>query len=274
MHTTFLKLACLLIVGGLIVSACNMPENDVAIEVTSTQTEEPSTPTQTAKVLPTNTETVTATETLVPEPSETATPEAVKADVVRETNCRTGPAGNYDLIARYQVGQLLEVVAKDLGNGYFFVKNPEKAEEQCYLLAQNIKVTGDTDALPKLTPLPSPTAAPYFNVTFKKFDICEGTNFALFTVENTGSAPFRSAYIKVTEQKGKSVEQALNAFDLFSRCVLAKNIAPLDPGGIGYVHTPPFKWSGHGSKLRAVIMLCTEKSLKGTCVTQTVDIKD
>jgi hypothetical protein len=142
------------------------------------------------------------------------------------------------------------------------------------LLAQNIKVTGDTEPLPKFTPQASPTAAPYFKVTFKKFDTCDGTDFALFTVENTGSAPFRSAYIKVTEQKGKSVEQALNAFDLISRCVLAKNIAPLNPGGIGYVHSPPFKWPGHGSKLRAVIMLCTEKSLKGTCVTQTVDIKD
>jgi hypothetical protein len=141
-------------------------------------------------------------------------------------------------------------------------------------LAQNIKITGDTETLPKFTPMPSPTAAPYFNVTFKKFDTCEGTDFALFTVENTGSAPFRSAYIKVTEQKGQSVEQALNAFDLISKCVLAKNIAPLNPGGIGYVHSPPFKWSGHGSKLRAVIMLCTEKSLKGVCVTQTVNIKD
>src|SRR5215207_6591688 len=142
MHTTFHKLASLLIIGGVILSACNMPVNDVPIEVTSTQTEEPSTPTKTARVVPTNTETVIATETLVPEPSETATPEVPKAEVVRETNCRTGPAGNYDLIATYQVGQPLEIVAKDLGNGYFFVKNPEKTEEQCYLLAQNIKVTG------------------------------------------------------------------------------------------------------------------------------------
>ncbi len=274
MRTTFLKLASLLLIGGLVLSACNMPVNDVPVEVTSTQTEEPSTPTEKVEILSTETPSVTATETQTPEPSETATPEVPKAEVVRETNCRTGPAGNYDLIAKYQVGQLLEVVARDLGNGYFFVKNPEKAEEQCYLLAQNIKVTGDTEALPKFTPQPSPTAAPYFKVTFKKFDTCEGTDFALFTVENTGSAPFRSAYIKVTEQKGKSVEQALNAFDLISRCVLAKNIAPLNPGGIGYVHSPPFKWSGHGSKLRAVIMLCTEKSLKGTCVTQTVEIKD
>jgi hypothetical protein len=56
--------------------------------------------------------------------------------------------------------------------------------------------------------------------------------------------------------------------------VLAKNIAPLDPGETGYVASPPFKWSGHGGRLRAVIMACTEQNLKGTCVTQSLDIKE
>ena len=273
MRTTFFQLFCFLIIGVLALSACNLPASNATAEVTITQTEEP-TLTEQVEVIPTETPTVTATETPIPEPSATSTPELPKAEVVRETNCRIGPAGNYDLVAKYPVGQLLDIVAKDLGAGYWFVKNPEKADEPCYLLAQNITISGDTSALPKFTPQPSPTAAPYFKVSFKKFDSCEGTDFALFTVENTGSVPFRSAYIKITEQKGDSVEQALNAFDLISKCVLAKNIAPLNPGGSGYVHSTPFKWSGHGSKLRAVIMLCTEKSLKGICVTQTVEIKD
>jgi len=222
----------------------------------------------------TETPTVTATETALPEPSATATPEAPKAEVVRETNCRMGPAGNYDLVATYQVGQKLEVVAKDLGAGYWFVKNPAKPDEQCYLLAQNITISGDASVLPKFTPRPSPTAAPYFNVTFKKFDSCRGDDFALFIVENVGSVPFRSAYVKVTDQKvNKSVEQALNAFDQFVGCVLAKNIAPLNSGATGYVTSPPFKWAVNRDKLRAVIMLCTEKDLKGTCVTQSIDVK-
>lgn len=274
MRTTFFSLFSLLIILALTLSACNLPSNatdeiastteppTATIELTATSTE----------VLATTTPTATATETPLPEPS--ATPEPPIAEVVRETNCRVGPAGNYDLVATYQVGQKLEVVAKDLGAGYWFVSNPEKPEEQCYLLAQNIKITGDTAALPKFTPRPSPTAAPYFNANFKKFDTCEGEDFALFTVENAGSVPFRSYYIKVTDQKvSKSVEQVLNAFDLRVRCVLAKNIAPLNPGETGYVYSPPFKWSATGNKLRAVIMICTEKDLKGTCVTQTLEVK-
>ncbi len=280
MRTTFFQLFGFLSIMGFVLSACNLPASSAATEPappveSSTPTTAitiESTATPTSQV--TETPTVTVTETPIPEPSATVTPEAPKAEVVRETNCRVGPAGNYDLVATYQVGQLLEVVAKDLGAGYWFVRNPGKTEEQCYLLAQNIRITGDTAALPKFTPLPSPTAAPYFNVSFKKFDSCKGQDFALFIVENVGSVPFRSAYIKVIDQKvNKSVEQALNAFDQFAGCVLAKNIAPLNSGATGYVSSPRFDWTVNRDKLRAVLMLCTEKDLKGTCVTQTIDVK-
>jgi hypothetical protein len=281
MRTTLFPISYLLTIGALLLSACNLPDNSVAggvpspteqtgttatgtVELTTTQT----------KVAVTQTSTMTATETPLPEPSSTPTLEIPIAEVVRESNCRVGPAGNYHLVATYQVGQKLEIVAKDLGGGYWFIRNPEKSEEQCYLLAQNIKITGDTSALPKFTPQPSPTAAPYFNVSFKKFDACKGEEFALFVVENVGSIPFRSAYIKVTDQRAnKSVEQALSAFDQIVGCVLAKNIAPLDPGATGYVTSPPFKWKVNEDKLRAVIMLCTEKNLKGICVTQNIDVK-
>jgi len=272
MRRTFLQLYCLLLSGALILSACNLPVREATAEaVTETAI---STATVELTATPTNTATATATETLTPEPSATATMELPLAEVVRKTNCRTGPAGDYDLVAEYEVGQMLQVVARDLGAGYWFVQNPEKPEEQCWLLAQNIRVNGDTAALPKFTPPPSPTAAPYFNARFKKFDSCTGNDFAIFTVENAGSVPFRSAYIKLTDLRvNRSVEQALNAFDQFVGCTLAKNIAPLNQGQTGYVNTPPIHWNARSNKLRAVIMLCTEQNLKGTCVTRTVDVK-
>ena len=277
MRTSFLRLFSLLTTGILILSACNLPVNQATAEVpkqteTSTATlESTASPTE---IIPTETPTATATETLPPEPSATATIEIPMAEVVRETNCRIGPAGHYDLVAKYQVGQPLQVVAKDLGAGYWFVQNPDKPEEQCYLLAQNIKINGDTSALPKFTPQPSPTAAPYFEVKFRKFDTCDGDDFAVFTVENIGSAPFRSAYIKVTDLRvNKSVETALNAFDLYVGCTLARNIAPLKQGETGFVNSPSFNWNARNNKLNAVIMLCTEQNLKGTCVQQSVAVK-
>ena len=221
----------------------------------------------------------TATETPLPVgvfPTDTLTPtlEPVFAEVMKETNCRIGPGGAYDLVTTFQTGARLEVAARDLGGGYIVVKNPEKPEEQCYILANNVKIEGDTSLLPQYTPLASPTAAPNFTATFKKFDTCKGDVLAQFIIQNTGSVPFLSAYIKVTNLKtGQSAEQAVNAFDQTVGCVIAKNIAPLDPGATGYLSTPVFKNDPRGNKMRAVIQVCTEKALKGTCVTTTIEMK-
>ena len=275
MRKTLVPLVCLLAIGGLVLSACNLPGSEAAAE-TLTPTEPPSatiepsfTPTEAP---PTETPTITPTETLTPEPSATSTPEPPMARVGRETNCRIGPAGNYDLVATYQDGQMLEIIARDLGAGYWFVRNPDNPDEQCYLLANNVTITGDPSVLPQYTPLPSPTAAPYFNVSFRKLDVCKGDDFAIFDVENTGSVPFRSAYVRVTDSKvSQTVEHVLNAFDLWTGCIIARNIAPLNGGESGYLHSPPLKWNSHGHKLQAVFQLCTEKDLKGTCVIRTVE---
>src|SRR5512138_132528 len=273
MRKTFFHLLGFLTVAALVLSACNLPS--ATSEVTAQPSATATIPTATQTAAPTETTTVTSTETMTPEPSATATPQPPMADVLRESNCRSGPGGLHELVAKYPVGQEVEIVARDLGGGYWFVRNPQKPEEQCYLLGQNIKITGETTALPQFTPLPSPTAPPDVKITFKKFDVCEGSNYALFVVENVGSVPFRSAYIRVTNRKlNQVVEQSLNAFDMRVKCVLAKNIAPLNPGGTGYVASPKFTWSGRGQKLQAVIMICAEKDLKGACVTKTIEIKD
>lgn len=281
MRKTFFQLFCSLTVMAWVLSSCNLPVNNSTSE---SQTEVPAAiatatkdlaATQTSKALPTDTPTLTPTETLTPEPSATSTPELPKAKVVRETNCRIGPGGMYDKVATYQVDTMLVVVAADLGGGYWFVQNPDKPEEQCYLLAQNVRIEGDTATLPKYTPMPSPTAVPDIKVSFRKFDTCQGKDFAAFIVENIGNAEFRSVYIRMTDLKvDKSVETALNAFDQHNGCVLVKNISPLEPGSSGYVETPPITWNARGHRLRVTIMTCTDPGLKGTCVTKTIEVKE
>ncbi len=193
---------------------------------------------------------------------------------MKETNCRTGPGSHYDLVATYQASTHLLVLARDLGGGFIFTQNPAKPEQQCYVLANNVKLTGDTSILPQITPLSSPTAAPGFTATFKKFDLCKGNVFAQFDILNTGSIPFRSAYIKVINLRtNESAEKSVDAFDLYTGCIIAKNIAPLDPGATGYLSSESFLHDPRGNKMRAIIQACTEKGLKGTCVNTVVEIK-
>jgi len=260
-------------------TACNLPGSTPVVPATEEMTAMPVPPTDTP--LPSPTEMVTetpaptATETLTPEPSATPTIAIPVAEVVRETNCRTGPAGNYDLVSIIAPGTQVEIIAADLGPEYYwYIRNPENPEQGCWLLAQNMKVAGDVSILPAFTPLPSPTQAPAITIAFKKFDTCKGSYFARFTVTNTGDIQFRSAYIRVTNTKTNEVtEQSLNAFDLTEGCIIAKNVAPLLPGQTGHLDSPPFKKDPRGHRLAVVIMACTEQNLKGVCVTQTLDVK-
>jgi len=140
------------------------------------------------------------------------------------------------------------------------------------MLQTSLTISGDLTPLPAFTPPPSPTLAPDFTVTYKNIDSCKGNAFVRFTVVNTGSAGFRSAYIKVTNLKNNEVtQQAVNAFDLTVGCVVAQNIAPLGIGQTGYLQSDVFqKSSPKGQKMQAVFQLCTEQNLKGSCVTQTL----
>lgn len=260
--------------------ACNMPSSGApqATPEQATPLPPPSdTPIPTVTEAPSETATpaATATETETPEPTTTPTIAVPIAEVFRETNCRTGPAGNYDLVVVIAAGTMVEVTAQDLGAGYYwYIRNPENPEQGCWLLAQNAKVAGDTSELPAFTPMPSPTSAPAFKVTFKNFDICKGSYFARFVVTNTGDVQFRSAYIKVTNTKTNEVqEQSLNAFDLTEGCIIAQNVAPLLPGKTGHLDSPRFNKDPRSHRLTAVIMVCTEQNLRGVCVTQTLDVK-
>jgi hypothetical protein len=289
------RIFCALSAVILAASACALPmaapvsptpEMPTAPALAASATAQPATLEPTASPLP-PTETAVPENTATPAPTDTATLpvgvfptdtpsptlEPVIAEVMKETNCRKGPAGNYDLVTTFQAGVKLVVVARDLGGGFVFVQNPDKPEEFCYVLSNNIKVTGDTEVLPQFTPLASPTAAPNFSAKFKKYGVCKGQQYAMFDIVNTGSVPFRSAYIKVTNLKNnESTEKVVDAFDLYTECIIAKNISPLDPGATGYLSGAPFLKDPRGQKVRAIIQVCSEKSLKGSCVNTVIEI--
>lgn len=263
----------------LLLTGCNLPLSPLQTPTPeATETPQPSeTPTPSA----TPTETLTLTPTLTPtetntlEPSPTPTIEIPVAEVFRETNCRTGPAGNYDLVVVIAPGTEVEVIAADLGPQYYwYIRNPENSEQGCWLLAQNMTVSGDTSFLPAFTPIPSPTRAPSIRIEFKNLDTCKGDYFARFTVTNTGDVQFRSAYIRLINRKtGDVSEQSLNAFDLTEGCIIAQNVAPLLPGKSGHFDSPRFKKDPRGQRFDVVFMACVEQNLKGACVTQTLEIR-
>ena len=161
--------AIVLFAGGL---ACNLS--------TSSPTDEPAEQAETAiagtvaarvaesavpEVTEVDTEATTAPS--VPEQSPTpppaqatatsSAPEIPMVSVSINTNCRTGPSRSYDLRGALLVGETEEIVALSTVPNYLYITNPDRQGEFCYLWGEYSTVVGDTQALPKFTPLPSPT---------------------------------------------------------------------------------------------------------------------
>ena len=89
--------------------------------------------------------------------AEPSTPGIPMVSVSINTNCRTGPGISYDLRGALLVGETEEIVAVSTAPNYWYIKNPDRPGEFCYLWGEYATVVGETQALPKFTPLPSPT---------------------------------------------------------------------------------------------------------------------
>lgn len=277
MYSKYFRLLCVFMILLMATMACNLgaatdttatpiPTTVIGEDIpTATDTE---IPTETATLEPT----LTPSETPNLEPTATPTVGMPVASVNKDTNCRMGPAGNYELVVALKAGDAVDVVARDLGAGFVFIQVADQPDQSCWVLESSLTITGDVTPLPAYTPPPSPTLAPNFTVKYKNTDTCKGDVYVRFIITNTGSSNFRSAYLRVTNLRtGEVAEQSVNAFDLMTGCIIAQNIAPLTVGSTGYLQSPEFKKSPKGQKMRAAFQLCTEQFLKGSCATQSLE---
>ncbi|MCH8095078.1 MAG: hypothetical protein IH953_10845, partial [Chloroflexi bacterium] len=89
--------------------------------------------------------------------AKTPTPPVPMLSVSLNTNCRTGPGRSYDYRGALLVGEAEEIVARSSVPNYWYITNPDRPGEFCYLWGEYATVVGNTKALPEFTPLPSPT---------------------------------------------------------------------------------------------------------------------
>jgi len=154
--------------------ACNLPAGNATptpdVELTLTSLAQAlETPTPSAPP-----ETPTPENTAAPD--STPTPSVPTVSVSVNTNCRTGPGTQYDLVGGVNVGQSAVVVGKSTSTGYWIINNLN-GSGTCWLWGQYATVSGNTANLPEYpvppTPTPSPTPtlappAPVNNLTVNK----------------------------------------------------------------------------------------------------------
>lgn len=156
----------------LAILACNLPFEQVAppdeiqtaaaltLQAVLTPTGTPSiplTPSKTKTSAPEITETDSAgslTATITP------TYSVPMLTVLEQTNCRTGPGEEYEIIVTYLAGKKLEIAGRyDPGN-FWLVKSNESPTGTCWLWGQYTEATGSYWAVASVTPPPTATSAP------------------------------------------------------------------------------------------------------------------
>lgn len=121
--------------------------------------------------------------TSTPEPTQTsapivtATPAKVFVTVSANTNCRSGPGADYEIVGALTIGQQAEVVGQSSTTNYWIINNPNSTGT-CWLWAEYATITGETaglqevDVPPTVTPLAA--LAPVINRVAVRFDSSSG----------------------------------------------------------------------------------------------------
>ena len=145
----------------LVIQACNLPSsadpNQPGSALTITALAAAPTPAAPGQ------DTQTPLPQFTPTIALTPTPLIPIVTVSQNTNCRTGPSTQYDLIGALLVGETAEVVGKNSATNYLVIKTPG-GSGTCWLWGQYATVSGNISLIPEVaippTPTPSPTPTP------------------------------------------------------------------------------------------------------------------
>ncbi|MCI0518909.1 MAG: hypothetical protein L0Z70_01465 [Chloroflexi bacterium] len=226
-------------------------------------------------------------ETPTPTPAATETPSATPTSAAplisasTATNCRPGPGKVYEPIKGVlPVGIKVEVVGRNSNSTWWYIQNPGKAGDFCWVWGETTTVEGNAAALPVLTPPPPPPTATFtptpgagFSASFRLVHNCSGNPTAIFEVKNTGGAPLHSMELRIDDLTDSDTLFGPSSHDApfmgsTGECPPGGDLLPAGKtlfigGAIGGGN------SGH--QARARIKLCTQNGLGGSCIEKTIE---
>jgi hypothetical protein len=241
--------------------------------------------TMTAAVTVTATVAPTLTETATLPPTDTPTVEVVTLTLSGNTNCRKGASTYFPVIVTYPAGAVVEVLARNPANDYFYVRAAESESGGCWIWKEFTSFTGNLESLvvytPVPTPLPTATNTPppgaNFNAQFVGLTSCGSGVAANFNITNTGFYTLQSVRIKnsVAGTAG-ALTHTSNSFSQWSGGAKYATLGEIAGGKSMIVTTCEpggFTSSPSGKEVTAEITICLKDDLAGACKTQNVVYK-
>jgi len=222
-----------------------------------------------------------------PTPIFTATPTLTPTSIVPmisasvATNCRLGPSILYSPpVGVLNVGDQAEVHGRNDAGTWWYISNPSRPGQFCWVWGETTRVEGATVTLPVITPPPLPptptsTSTPgvVFSAAYDNSHDCGGVRTAIFKITNSGGSDLQSMSLKIEDLNTSTTlfgPHTSNApfMATSSECPEGGDLLP---AGRTYYVGGAIGPGNSGHTARATIKLCTANGLGGVCVERTVD---
>ncbi|MEP0804638.1 MAG: hypothetical protein HRF47_04080 [Chloroflexota bacterium] len=149
----------------------------------------------------------TSTPTPADESTATITPtySVPMLRLLENTNCRSGPGQDYEVLYTYLVWKELEIIGAYPQLNYWLVKSPESPTGQCWLWGQYAEVKGSYWVVPSVTPPPTATKAPPAAPSIQEWTFNCNAGQMTVTIKWTDRAADESGY-RIIRNEGTAAE--------------------------------------------------------------------
>lgn len=221
----------------------------------------------------------TALPTATLPPTLTPTLAGVWLSVLENTNCRSGPGTMYDWVTLISAGQMVEALARNSINDYYYVRNPNASSGFCWLWSQYSSISGNITTLPVFTPQPtptvaSPTPAANLSISFAGLESCPPEYALSFKIKNTGDITWQS--IKIVVKDNTTSTTFTHQGDVFkgvSGCDFTASQNDLTKGEESYVanvNPGQFDYDPTGHSIKVTITVYAQDGLTGTSFSKSI----
>ena len=208
------------------------------------------------EVAPTGSPSPTPSPTLSPTVQLTPTLGQLFGTVKKNTNCRSGPKDNYDLVHILNKGDTLTILGRNEEDTFWYVKWQNGEVVECWMWNEYVSPEGAIENLPVITPPPSPVPVLGFVLSYKDTN---GETTVNVYLRNSGNIPLAS-YSATFKDKdtGEVLAKTSNSFGA---------MASVGVGNITIISSPGFSASTIGHSMTVSVKACTLDNQSGKCST-------
>lgn len=191
------------------------------------------------------------------------------------TNCRSGPGKLYPVVGYLSVDQVAIVYGRNEDSTWWYIANPDKPGEYCWVNAETTEISGDIAGVPVVL---VPTLVPVldFEAGFAGIKKCGNSEYLIFRVTNTGTETLVDAVIQiVTIQNGKTIfgPETVVIPNMSSAKDCPTGVNTIEGNERGFLAITRREAMKDGIPLRAIIEMCKAEGDEPVCLIKKVEFR-